>query len=209
MDKRDEKTLLINNAKIIDGSGSEPFLGSILIKGNKIASVLKDTKSLSKEIKVNKTIDAKQKTVLPGLIDAHCHISFDEPSSNDELFFHRRESLAAIVAGTNALKVLQSGVTSFLDADSIYDVGVDLRDAIEAGVIPGPRMAVGGNALLTSVGGTAGRLIPDEGKRGYGAVVRNKDEIILEIRRQIKLGVDWIKIHVSGLVPRQKAEGEL
>ena len=166
MDKRDEKTLLINNAKIIDGSGSEPFLGSILIKGNKIASVLKDTKSLSKEIKVNKTIDAKQKTVLPGLIDAHCHISFDEPSSNDELFFHRRESLAAIVAGTNALKVLQSGVTSFLDADSIYDVGVDLRDAIEAGVIPGPRMAVGGNALLTSVGGTAGRLIPDEGKRG-------------------------------------------
>ena len=209
MDKRDEKTLLINNAKIIDGSGSEPFLGSILIKGNKIASVLKDTKSLSKEIKVNKTIDAKQKTVLPGLIDAHCHISFDEPSSNDELFFHRRESLAAIVAGTNALKVLQSGVTSFLDADSIYDVGVDLRDAIEAGVIPGPRMAVGGNALLTSVGGTAGRLIPDEGKRGYGAVVRNQDEIILEIRRQIKLGVDWIKIHVSGLVPRQKAEGEL
>ena len=177
MDKRDEKTLLINNAKIIDGSGSEPFLGSILIKGNKIASVLKDTKSLSKEIKVNKTIDAKQKTVLPGLIDAHCHISFDEPSSNDELFFHRRESLAAIVAGTNALKVLQSGVTSFLDADSIYDVGVDLRDAIEAGVIPGPRMAVGGNALLTSVGGTAGRLIPDEGKRGYGAVVRNQDEI--------------------------------
>ena len=209
MDKRDEKTLLINNAKIIDGSGSEPFLGSILIKGNKIASVLKDTKSLSKEIKVNKTIDAKQKTVLPGLIDAHCHISFDEPSSNDELFFHRRESLAAIVAGTNALKVLQSGVTSFLDADSIYDDGVDLRDAIEAGVIPGPRMAVGGNALLTSVGGTAGRLIPDEGKRGYGAVVRNQDEIILEIRRQIKLGVDWIKIHVSGLVPRQKAEGEL
>ena len=209
MDKRDEKTLLINNAKIIDGSGSEPFLGSILIKGNKIASVLKDTKSLSKEIKVNKTIDAKQKTVLPGLIDAHCHISFDEPSSNDELFFHRRESLAAIVAGTNALKVLQSGVTSFLDADSIYDVGVDLRDAIEAGVIPGPRMAVGGNALLTSVGGTAGRLIPDEGKRGYGAVVRNKDEIILEIRRQIKLGVDWIKIHVSGLVPSQKAAGEL
>ena len=89
MDKRDEKTLLINNAKIIDGSGSEPFLGSILIKGNKIASVLKDTKSLSKEIKVNKTIDAKQKTVLPGLIDAQCHISFDEPSSNDELFFHR------------------------------------------------------------------------------------------------------------------------
>ena len=145
----------------------------------------------------------------PGLIDAHCHISFDEPRSNDELFFHRREGLAAIIAGTNALKVLQSGVTSFFDADSLYSVGVDLRDAIESGVIVGPRMAVGGNALLTSAGGTAGRLIPDEGKRGYGAVVTSKDEIILEIRRQIKMGVDWIKIHVSGMVPRQSSEGEL
>jgi len=146
---------------------------------------------------------------MPGLIDAHCHISFDEPRSNDELFFHRREGLAAIIAGTNALKVLQSGVTSFFDADSLYSVGVDLRDAIESGVIVGPRMAVGGNALLTSAGGTAGRLIPDEGKRGYGAVVTSKDEIILEIRRQIKMGVDWIKIHVSGMVPRQSSEGEL
>ena len=209
MDKRDEKTLLIKNAKIIDGSGSKPFLGSVLIEGNRIKSVLKDQKPLDDDKKVDKIIEAKQRTVLPGLIDAHCHISFDEPSSNDELFFHRRESLAAIIAGRNAFKVLQSGVTSFLDADSIFDVGVDLRDAIEAGVIPGPRMAVGGNALITSVGGTAGRLIPDEGKRGYGAVVRNQDEIILEIRRQIKLGVDWIKVHVSGLVPRQKAEGEL
>ena len=70
-------------------------------------------------------------------------------------------------------------------------------------------MAVGGNALLTSAGGTAGRLIPDEGKRGYGAVVTSKDEIILEIRRQIKMGVDWIKIHDSGMVPRQSSEGEL
>ena len=70
-------------------------------------------------------------------------------------------------------------------------------------------MAVGGNALLTSAGGTAGRLIPDKGKRGYGAVVTSKDEIILEIRRQIKMGVDWIKIHVSGMVPRQSSEGEL
>ena len=154
-------------------------------------------------------MDLKGKTVMPGLIDAHCHISFDEPRSNDELFFHRREGLAAIIAGTNALKVLQSGVTSFFDADSLYSVGVDLRDAIESGVIVGPRMAVGGNALLTSAGGTAGRLIPDEGKRGYGAVVTSKDEIILEIRRQIKMGVDWIKIHVSGMVPRQSSEGEL
>ena len=200
-------SIVLKNASIIDGSGSSPYSGHLVIKENKIDSIhQEDTFSNDAEGRI---IDLKGKTVMPGLIDAHCHISFDEPRSNDELFFHRREGLAAIIAGTNALKVLQSGVTSFFDADSLYSVGVDLRDAIESGVIVGPRMAVGGNALLTSAGGTAGRLIPDEGKRGYGAVVTSKDEIILEIRRQIKMGVDWIKIHVSGMVPRQSSEGEL
>ena len=200
-------SIVLQNASIIDGSGSMPYSGHLVIKENRIDSILKEEVfSHDKEARV---IDLKGKTLMPGLIDAHCHISFDEPRSNDELFFHRREGLAAIIAGTNALKVLQSGVTSFFDADSLYSVGVDLRDAIESGVIVGPKMAVGGNALLTSAGGTAGRLIPDEGKRGYGAVVTSKDEIILEIRRQIKMGVDWIKIHVSGMVPRQSSEGEL
>ena len=200
-------SIVLKNASIIDGSGSAPYYGHLVIKENKIDSIhQEDAFSHDTEASI---IDLKGKTVMPGLIDAHCHISFDEPRSNDELFFHRREGLAAIIAGTNALKVLQSGVTSFFDADSLYSVGVDLRDAIESGVIVGPRMAVGGNALLTSAGGTAGRLIPDEGKRGYGAVVTSKDEIILEIRRQIKMGVDWIKIHVSGMVPRQSSEGEL
>ena len=200
-------TVLLKNASIIDGSGSAAYLGHIQIKDDKIISVSKQ--DITAENDSTESIDLEGKFIMPGLIDAHCHISFDEPKSNDELFFHRREGLAAIIAGTNALKVLQSGVTSFFDADSLYSVGVDLRDAIESGIVRGPKMAVGGNALITSAGGTAGRLIPDEGKRGYGAVVTSKDEIILEIRRQIKMGVDWIKIHVSGMVPRQTSEGEL
>ena len=200
-------TVLLKNASIIDGSGSAAYLGHIQIKDDKILSVSKQDITAGNDS--TESIDLEGKFIMPGLIDAHCHISFDEPKSNDELFFHRREGLAAIIAGTNALKVLQSGVTSFFDADSLYSVGVDLRDAIESGIVRGPKMAVGGNALITSAGGTAGRLIPDEGKRGYGAVVTSKDEIILEIRRQIKMGVDWIKIHVSGMVPRQTSEGEL
>ena len=198
---------ILRNASIVDGSGTSSYSGHVFVSGNKIEAIYAEGSDLSDQ--KAQIIDVAGQTVMPGLIDAHCHISFDEPVSNDELFFHRREGLASIIAGTNALKVLQSGVTSFFDADSLYNVGVDLRDAIESGIIPGPRMAVGGNALLTSAGGTAGRLIPDEGKRGYGAVVTNRDEIVLEIRRQIKMGVDWIKLHVSGMVPRQTTEGEL
>lgn len=201
-------TLLIRDARIIDGLGGEPFEGSVLIEDGRIRSIVrKGGTALDSEPAVR--IDAAGMTLMPGLIDSHCHISFDEPSSNDELFFHRREGLAAIIAARNVQRLLRAGVTGFLDADSLYEIGVDLRDAIEARIIYGPRMSTGGNALLTSAGGTAGRLLPDEGLRGYGRIVRTRDEIVAEVRRQIKIGVDWIKVHVTGMAPRQKCEGEL
>lgn len=199
--------ILIENGTVIDGSGGDPVISSVLVEGGKISALGKEADSAAG--RDARRIDAAGKTVMPGLIDAHCHISFDEPCSNDELFFHRREGLAAIIAARNARKVLTAGVTSLLDADCIYSIGPDLRDAIDAGVVEGPRMVVGGNALLTSVGGAAGTLIPDEGRRGYAHIVKSRDEIVAEVRRQIKHGVDWIKVHVTGLVPRRKERGEL
>jgi imidazolonepropionase-like amidohydrolase len=61
-------------------------------------------------------------------------------------------------------------------------------------------------ALLTSVGGTAGRLIPDEGAVGYAAVVNTIDEMVTTTRRQIKHGADWIKIHATGSIPTRRGE---
>ena len=195
---------IIENAYLIDGLNNPPCITQVKVEDSRIVEIGENLERDSHGI-----IDAEGKTLMPGLIDAHCHITFDEPNSNDELFFHRREGLSAIIAAHNVQKLVRAGVTGFLDADSVFDVGVDLRDAIEAGLISGPRMSTGGNALLTAVGGTAGRLLPDEGRRGYGKIVRNRDEIINETRRQIKNGVDWIKVHVTGLTPRQKSSGEV
>ena len=197
---------IVEHATIIDGTGRDPFPATITITGDRITAV--DEQAVNTKVDGTR-LDASGLTLMPGLIDAHCHMTFDEPSSNDELFFHRREALAAIIAGQNVKKLLQAGVTAFVDPDCIFEIGVDLRDAIEANVIPGPRMLSGGNALVTSVGGTAGRLIPDAGLRGYAKVVSTPDEIRTEVRRQIKMGVDWIKVHVSGLLPRQKMKGEI
>ena len=61
-------------------------------------------------------------------------------------------------------------------------------------------------ALLTSVGGTAGRLIPDSGSVGYAAVVNTIDEMVITTRRQIKQGADWIKIHATGSIPTHQGE---
>jgi imidazolonepropionase-like amidohydrolase len=200
---------LIAHGRVIDGTGAAPRHESVLIDGERIVATGAAADAGAAGRADLRRIDATGLTVMPGLIDGHCHISFDEPNSNDELFFHRRHGLAAIVAAQNARKVLQAGVTGIQDADSIFEIGIDLRDAIEAGIVPGPRIASGAYALWTSVGGTAGRLIPDRGVMGYGKVVSGPGEIVGEVRRQIKNGADWIKVHVTGLVPRHPLRGEV
>ena len=201
---------LLKNGRLIDGTGAEPVAADVLIIGDRIEALGSNLDSMSGLHTRVSTIDVSACTVIPGMIDSHCHISFDEPSSNDELFFHRRSGLATLVAAANARKVLRAGVTSFFDADCIFDVGLDLRDAIEGGVVEGPRMATGGNVLINCVGGTAARLLPDSGSRGYARIVHTPDEIITEIHKQIKSGVDWIKVHVSGLPVRAgKQSGEI
>ncbi len=198
---------ILQGGLVLDGLGNAPQQADVILRGSRIEAVLERSgASIGPTIDAGSAtvIDVSGLTLMPGLIDAHCHISFDEPSSNDELFFHRtREGLAAIIAAQNVQKLLRAGVTGFLDADCLFEVGVDLRDAIEAGIVSGPRMSTGGNALMTAAGGTAGRLIPDQGRIGYGKVVNSRDEIVTEVRRQIKQGVDWVKVHVTGLTPAQ------
>ncbi len=195
---------------MITGTGAEPMPDTdVLIDGDRILAV-GPSASLPAEGAENggaaERIDATGCTVMPGLIDAHCHITFGEPSGNDELFFHREQSTAALVAAFNVQKLLLAGVTGFLDADCLWNLGPALRDAIEAGLVPGPRMSAGMNALLTTVGGTAGRLIPDAGRAGYAHVVGDRDEMVRTTRQQIKHGADWVKIHVTGSLPNRSGE---
>jgi imidazolonepropionase-like amidohydrolase len=201
--------ILITGGVLVDGTGAPPVPASVLVEGDRITAVgaEADTRGAGPGVAPGLvTLDATGATVMPGLIDAHCHVTFGEPQSNDELFFHRDQGYAALLAAFNVQKLLRAGVTGFLDADVLWDLGVALRDGIDAGLVEGPRMACGGSALLTSVGGTAGQLFPDRGRMGYACIVHDGAELVAEIRRQVKVGVDWIKIHSTGLVPRRSGE---
>jgi len=198
--------ILIEHGTVIDGTGRAPFRADLLIEGERIAA-LGPAPEIAGDAPLTR-IDATGLTVMPGLIDAHCHLSFDDAASNPEIFWQRRPVLSALVAGYNAGKLLRAGVTGILDPDSVHEVMVDVRDAIEAGVIAGPRVSCGCYALIPGMGGTAGRLIADHGVTGYYMVVEGRDQIVAEVRRQIKVGADWIKVHVSGVVPRYAARGE-
>lgn len=198
-------TILIEGGTVIDGTGADPRPGeAVLIADGTIAALGAPAEQGAAGRDDVIRIDARGKTVMPGLIDAHTHLSFGEPTGNDELFFHRTEAYSSILSAHNAQKVLRAGVTGVLDADCLWNIGVELRDAIDAGIVEGPRMRAGGNALMTMLGGTAGRLIKDEGTTGYATVVHNTDGIAKEVRRQVKYGVDWIKVMVTGLIPSVK-----
>lgn len=199
--------VLISGGNVIDGTGSQPQPNTdVLIEGDRIVAVGKNLlveKFSEREVR---RVDATGLTVMPGLIDAHTHITLGEPRTNDELFLHRDPATAAILAAYNVRKVLRAGVTSMFDVDGIFNIGPALRDSIKAGVVEGPTMKSGSYALMTAVGGTAGKLIPDSGTAGYAEVVRNKEETVLAVRRQVKDGADCIKIHVTGLIPTRSGE---
>ena len=197
-------TTLLRGGTVIDGTGAPSRPADVLLEPDRILAVGPDASAAAPPDTV--IHDVAGLAVLPGLIDAHCHITFGEPASNDELFFHRDPSTAALVAAFDVQKLLLAGVTGFLDADCVFEVGPALRDGIEAGLVEGPRMAAGLNALLTAAGGTAGKLIPDEGRVGYAHVVGDRDEMVRVTRQQIKRGADWVKIHVTGSLPNRPGE---
>ena len=203
------QALLLQNGQVIDGTGRAPFLASLLIEGDSIVAVGAEADARAASLPQLQRMDLSGRSVMPGLIDGHVHSTFDDAAGHDELFYHRRPGMAAITAVRNVRKMLASGLTGFFDADSIFDLGVDLKEAINHGVIEGPRMVVGGYALMTSVGGAAGRLMPDHGTMAYARLVRGKDELVAEVRRQVKIGCDWIKVHVTGSLSHRRSEGEL
>jgi len=198
--------LLIQNANLIDGTGAPSRRASVLVVGDTIQAVGEAADAAAAP--TAKRMDASGLSLMPGLIDAHVHSTFDNAAGHDELFYHRRPGMAAITAARNVRHMLTAGVTGFCDPDSLFDLGVDLKEAIQYGVIEGPRMAVGGYALMTSVGGAAGRLMPEKGIMAYAVLLQGKDEIMAEVRRQIKIGCDWIKVHVTGSLTHRRSEGE-
>ena len=201
------KTVLIAGGNVIDGTGSAPQAKTdVLLKGDRIVAVGKNLAIDAADRANAETIDASGLTVMPGLIDAHVHVTLGEPRTNDELFMHRDAATSAILAAFNVRKVLKAGVTSMLDVDGIFNIGPALRDSINAGIVEGPTMRSGSYALMTAVGGTAGKLIPDSGTAGYAEVVRDKEEMVRVVRRQVKEGADIIKIHVTGSIPTRSGE---
>lgn len=144
-------------------------------------------------------VDVGGATIMPGLVDAHMHISFGEPRTEEELFIYTPGPYRAIRAAVSAETVLMAGVTGACDPGGATGVAAAVRDAIDAGLIQGPRMSAAGRQITTQqgIGDTLPRWI-DIDDSSIGAIVRSRDDLLQEIRDQVKDGVDMIKLAASG-----------
>lgn len=169
----------------------------IVVRGDKIEQV-----SAANIPDGANVIDLSNYTVLPGLIDCHTHILLQpEDERGAPPIITKSQSFRTVQGVAAAKKDLEAGFTTMRDLDSegagFADVAI--RDGINKGTIPGPRMFVS-TLAITITGGHMNNtgLNPDIQIPEPSALVDSRDGMIAEVRRQVKYGADWIKLYATG-----------
>ncbi|KAL4930240.1 uncharacterized protein BDV17DRAFT_297711 [Aspergillus undulatus] len=184
-----DSKILITDVKIIDATGKEPYDGDVLIAGEKFVHVgeVPDKEDMIKNPRV-RVFYGRGRTLIPGLGDAHTHFSWNggDLGRLGELGIEEHTLLTA----RSAKCFLDSGYTMCFGAAAAKKrLDVVVRDAINAGDIPGPRYLANSQEMARS----DGDLVP-----GITAYADGPDEMRRVIREHVELGVDQVKISMSG-----------
>ncbi len=192
-------TLALTNGTVFPATGEGAIDGgTVVLDGDAVSWVgaAADTPS------ADETVDCSGKTVLPGFIDAHAHLIYDEVSDPYTIELGRPLERAAIDAALNAQKLLSRGFTSIRDVGTRGNIAVTIRDAVADGRLPGPRIKA--SKQIISVWGGLGDMHPTHifKREQYSAalteIVSGPWEARDAVRQQVKDGVDWVKCEASG-----------
>ncbi|MGB4326102.1 MAG: amidohydrolase family protein [Bacillota bacterium] len=201
--------LIIKNVMVFDGSGSVPWgSATVIVEGDRISKLGPlDELELPEELGTGWwVIDGQGKLLMPGLVDCHVHITGscdpDEVKALKELVPH-----AAIRSTINARDTLAAGFTAVRDAGGGNLIDVALKQAINEGLVPGPRLQVACRGLsITGGHGDSRNGWPPEIEFKGRYVVDSPDEARRAAREQLRDGADHIKLHATGGV---MSEGDL
>jgi imidazolonepropionase-like amidohydrolase len=186
--------------KVIDGSLNAPIeKGAVVTEGERIAWVGPAAALPSQYQPAQyEVIDLPGRSIMPGLVDAHTHISFGEARTEEENALYTPVEFRTAKALYYAKKVLQAGVTSAFDAATTFAVGQAVRDAIDTGMFDGPRFTISGKQLTNHQGLEDSFPSYMEFPVGQSAVlIKTKEDLIEAIRLQVKDEVDAIKVSGS------------
>jgi len=188
---------LFTNVSVFDGTGAEPFPGEVLVQGNRIAAINREYGALPRD--GAELIDGDgTATLMPGLIESHAHLSVDNTDDLAKIGMMPPEE-NTLVAARNARFYLDCGITSCISAAAAKPrLDVVIRNAIDAGEIPGPRM-LAASPWLTVTGGLGDlRTLHMPHMSSMAIVLDGPDQFRQQTRELIREGVDIIKLVISG-----------
>jgi imidazolonepropionase-like amidohydrolase len=176
----------IKARRIIDGTGGPPIdHGVVLIDGDRIVAVGAQTRIAIPAGAA--LVDCGEQTVLPGFVDAHSHASI-VPGLGDQIGQLRQPPAAQMIRAVRNLRTdLRAGTTTMRVVGEEHFIDVDLRDAIAAGQIAGPRLLIATRPITA--------------RNGHGAALTfsdGEDEIRRHVRENVARGADLIKLFMTG-----------
>jgi len=188
---------LITGSTIFDGSGAAPFMGDVLVEGQRIAAVQRGGGLPRGDARV---IDGAGATLMPGLVEPHGHLSYPDAARNSD-FTRVPPEEHVLITMRNAKTALDCGYTSVLSAASAKPrLDIVIRNEINAGRIPGPRYLANGPELTVTGGlGDENLLhLPHVDTPTFAWVVNGPDEVRKACRLLVREGVDLLKLNLSG-----------
>jgi len=181
--------LILKADRLIDGSSTKVMPhAAVVIEGDTISKVCSQSELTETELNDARVIDSSNGTLMPGFIEMHSHIHC---SAESDAYTHitTETNETFLLRGSQAVRsALSSGVTTMRDLGSKNEVVFPLKQSIEDGIVPGPRLLVAGTPITT----TGGHC------NTFGTEADSSDQVVTAIRNQFKLGADHIKIMSTG-----------
>lgn len=197
------RAILINNVEIFNGKDEKTIIGNVLIEGNLIKTVSTSPIAITQSANTL-IIDGKGKFLMPGLIDAHVHLTME--SIPLQLAMISDIGYVNLVAADAATKQLLRGFTTVRDMGG---ASFSLMKAIDQGIVVGPRIYPSG-ATISQTGGHGDFGMPTDVPKQTGAplnymeksgmtiIADGADQVLMRAREQLRLGATQIKVMAGG-----------
>ncbi len=186
---------IISGASIFDASGAAPFEGDVVVEDGRITAV---TKTPGKtDVGSAEVIDAKGLFLMPGMVDGHSHLSFENVGQPEDLSKPGTEEHTLLTARVAKLLLDQGFTSAYSASEAKLRLAVAIRNEIDAGRLQGPRIRAG-SLEITVTGGMGDESRLHYVKGGPSVIVDGPEEMRKAVRIACREGCDNIKLDVSG-----------